>query len=213
MLKVSKNTILIFFVFFLVTSVQAIAQEKSNLEVINNLLEKSVTSIALNNKDITSKKYIFQFVGANDYSILETELIKMLQKKGFTIYRFNKNVIADSNKKISNRLVYTLENVKVIYKSVFKDGFLGKYLVKREAFVNGNYFKENKDKIGKVNEFSFTSVDTVLYDDIKNLDNIAYRFTSAELPEEPFFSSLLEPIIAIGTAAIAVYLFFNIRSK
>jgi len=38
-------------------------------------------------------------------------------------------------------------------------------------------------------------------------------FTRAELPPEPFFSGLLEPAVAIGSAAVAIYLLFAVRSK
>ena len=61
--------------------------------------------------------------------------------------------------------------------------------------------------------YKYNFSDTVALSNINNLQNIAYSFTSPEIPNEPFFSSLLEPTIAIGTAAVAVYLFFNIRSK
>ncbi len=113
----------------------------------------------------------------------------------------------------NNKLNFTLSEVKIIYKDIFRDGILGEYLVERETNLNNSFFIENKNEIGKVNNFSFTKLDTVKYDDIKKLENIAFSFTSAEVPSEPFFSSILEPVIAVGTAAVAVYLFFNIRSN
>ena len=129
-----------------------------------------------------------------------------MQKNGLIL--FNKN-----QKTKLQALTYTLNNASVKYKNIFKDGIFGAYLVEREAVLNGSFFIEKNNKLGKVKEFNYTLSDTVFYDDIKSLDNIAYQFTSSELPGEPFFSSLLEPTIAIGTAAIAVYLFFNIRSN
>jgi hypothetical protein len=56
-------------------------------------------------------------------------------------------------------------------------------------------------------------IDTIKVDDIKNLENISFKFTTGSLPPEPFFSGLFEPVFALGTAAAAVILFFTIRSK
>jgi hypothetical protein len=85
--------------------------------------------------------------------------------------------------------------------------------VKRESQLNGSFYLNDNGNISEVNSFNHFLADTVLYSEISQLDNIAYTFASADLPEEPFFSSTLEPVIAIGTAAVAVYLFFNIRSR
>lgn len=49
--------------------------------------------------------------------------------------------------------------------------------------------------------------------DVKNLENISYPFTQAQLPAEPFLASVYEPVIAVGVTAITVILFFTVRSK
>jgi hypothetical protein len=201
------NTVHLIIILSLFINFTYFAQAKTNLEIVKSLVNSSVKDLAENIK-IHSKEFEVKFIAANDYSILQTELLSDLQKNGFIL--FNKNESKNENLRT---LTYTLDNAKVDYKNIFKDGILGVYLVEREATLNGSYFIEDNNKLGKVKEFNYSLLDTVLYDDIKTLDNIAYQFTSAELPDEPFFSSLLEPTIAIGTAAIAVYLFFNIRSK
>jgi hypothetical protein len=201
------NTVHLIIILSLFINFTYFAQAKTNLEIVKSLVNSSVKDLAENIK-INSKEFEVKFIAANDYSILQTELLSDLQKNGFIL--FNKNESKNENLRT---LTYTLDNAKVDYKNIFKDGILGVYLVERKATLNGSYFIEDNNKLGKVKEFNYSLLDTVLYDDIKTLDNIAYQFTSAELPDEPFFSSLLEPTIAIGTAAIAVYLFFNIRSK
>ncbi len=207
MIKRIINTVHLIIILSLFINFTYFAQAKTNLEIVKSLVNSSVKDLAENIK-INSKEFEVKFIAANDYSILQTELLSDLQKNGFIL--FNKNESKNENLRT---LTYTLDNAKVDYKNIFKDGILGVYLVEREATLNGSYFIEDNNKLGKVKEFNYSLLDTVLYDDIKTLDNIAYQFTSAELPDEPFFSSLLEPTIAIGTAAIAVYLFFNIRSK
>ena len=203
------NRIQLIIIISLVINFTNFAQVKTNLEVVTDLVSKSVKDIVQNTETIDNKEFAIKFVAADDYSILRTKLISELQKNDFIL--FDKN----ESKNIGlQTLTYTLDEVGVKYKKIFKDGILGTYLVERESLIKGSFFIEEKNnKLGKVNAFNYTSLDTVLYDEVKTLDNIAYQFTSAKLPDEPFFSSLLEPIIAIGTAAIAVYLFFNIRSN
>ena len=48
---------------------------------------------------------------------------------------------------------------------------------------------------------------------IKSLENESFPFTKGAVPPEPFLSGLAEPLIAIGTAAVIIALFFSIRSK
>lgn len=177
------------------------AQTKTNFELISQLVNESVNDISGMN---TSKDYTLEFVGADDYKIFKVKLIQALKSKNITIVKENK---------LSDKLTYSLGEIKIIYDNVFKDGIFGNYLVKRDAAIKGSYFLTNSGNMNDVIPFNYYVSDTVLYSDISKLDNIAYSFSTSELPEEPFFSSTIEPAIAIGTAAVAVYLFFNIRSR
>ena len=76
--------------------------------------------------------------------------------------------------------------------------------------LSGNYFISNQSQ---VKDFKLTVVDTVNVENVQELENRSYPFTQGELPPEPFFSSLLEPIVAIGAAATVIILFFSVRSK
>jgi hypothetical protein len=106
---------------------------------------------------------------------------------------------------------YVLDQAKVKYGNIFRSGFFGSYYLPRKIEVSGNYSIKNNAFIYK--EFHYNYLDTVQVDSVKTLENSSYSFTQGNVPAEPFFSSLFEPLIAIGTAAIAVFLFFTIRSK
>ena len=94
---------------------------------------------------------------------------------------------------------------------MFRDGFLGEYFVLRKISLSGSYNFSGKKIFTQ--DFSYLLQDTVGVDDITLLENSAYPFTQGKLPPEPFFSGILEPLVAVGTAALAVILFFTIRSK
>ena len=156
--------------------------------------------------DLDEKENVYlKFTSADDYQILKNMIISSLQK--------NKINLVEDASKTEIALNYSLIEIKSSYPEMFRDGLFGEYLVKRNVSLSGSYFLSSENNIGKVNRFNYSIEDTVVFDDLNRIENIAYSFTSAELPEEPFFSSTLEPVIAIGTAAVAVYLFFNVRSK
>ena len=92
-----------------------------------------------------------------------------------------------------------------------RDGLLGDEKVPRILELKGNYLIKNSKETVKTFEYFYA--DTISVDEIKSVENISYPFTQAEVPAEPFFSNLWEPVIAIGAAAVAVYLFFSVRSK
>lgn len=197
-----KYQLLLGILSFLVIYSVSTAQSKTNLELVDSLIHISINDLALNINNEKLNTLIFN--SSVDYSVLKSTVIRYLQNNNFELSEDLNN---------HDKINYTLEEIKINYSEVFRDGLFGAYLVGRSANIAGSYFKSSDGRIEDTRKFNFTLKDSVLYSDISRLDNIAYKFSSAEIPEEPFFSSALEPVIAIGTAAVAVYLFFNIRSK
>ena len=193
------NIIILF--LFIVNSLY-FAQKKSNLELVDSLIELSAVKIdsLVQNKN---HEYKIQINCPSDYTALTNSIIEKMQKKGF---KFS----AEKQEEILN---YTIKNISVTYPEMFRDGIFGSYLVNRKINLEGSFFISTNGNLGKVNNFNYDVSDTLALDDINSVQNIAYGFTSPAIPNEPFFSSIIEPTIAIGTAAVAVYLFFNVRSK
>jgi len=54
--------------------------------------------------------------------------------------------------------------------------------------------------------------DTVSVDDIPLLENANVPMTKADLPDESFIDRFIEPFVIVGTAGVAIFLFFHIRS-
>ncbi|MCB0750034.1 MAG: hypothetical protein KDC52_01025 [Ignavibacteriae bacterium] len=185
----------------LVSSVSA--QTKTNLEVVDSLIGLSINKISNSVLD-KSNEFALNFNSPEDYKIFNNSIVDKLQKSGF-------NLSEEKNR--SEILNYSIENIAVDYSDMFRDGIFGEYLIQRNINLNGSYFVISSGNLGNVNNYEYTFKDTVALNAVNSLQNIAYSFTSPEIPDEPFFSSLVEPTIAVGTAAIAVYLFFNIRSK
>ena len=192
----------IYLVLFYFYSITSFAQPKTNFELIDSLLYESVVDIS--GKLISDNSYSLNFIGADDYSILNQRMIEHFAGSGI--------MLQDQENSMS-KIDFTMIDARTEYPEIFKDHVFGSYLIERTSEINYSYSIVEENERGMVFESTNSITDTVVYSDLPKLENVAYTFTSSEVPDEPLFSSAIEPVIAIGTAAVAVYLFFNIRSK
>ncbi|MBK8945207.1 MAG: hypothetical protein IPM32_08040 [Ignavibacteriae bacterium] len=194
-----KLTLIIVFAFNFVL----VAQTKTNLEIVDSLIGVSISKINSTQID-KNQNFEFKFNSPQEFSALSNSVIEKMQNVGF---KFNKD---ENNSEVLN---YSIKNILVEYPEMFRDGIFGEYLVNRKVELESSFYFSANGNLSKVENFVYNYSDTLAYEEINSVQNIAYGFTSPEIPSEPFFSSLVEPTIAIGTAAVAVYLFFNVRSK
>lgn len=192
-----------FFIIYFFVSIPIFCQARDNLEIFYTLVDSSGVNIV---KNLPSQKWELNinFNLGETYSLFQNHLESVFNKYGYGI---------NSNDSVDNKITinYVLDKAQVDYGDIFRDGFFGSYMLPRKIEISGNY--SIKNNIFKYKEFHYDYLDTVKVDKVKALENNSYPFTKGDVPAEPFFSSLFEPLVAIGTAAIAVYLFFTIRSK
>jgi hypothetical protein len=201
--EIKNLTALYFLILFTVISLAVTStifpQTKSNLEIFYSLADSSVNSFIHSNNP--NGNVYTELNNGGTYSVFNSHILGLLQAKGI--------------KPISGKgtdapqYLYSVIKASTIYGDVFRDGFLGDFLVKRELVFTGNYFYTGAG----LKEFNLLYTDTVKVEDIKNLENTSFNFTVGIVPTEPFFSGLFEPIAALGTAAVAVILFFTVRSR
>lgn len=179
------------------------AQTKTNLSVFYNLVDSSVAKI---NQNISTPYLIISFTTGNYFDVFQNQIVSDFIKSGRTI-------LSDSVKNFSDvtRLNYVIDNANVKYGKMERDGLFGDFIMQRNIELSGSYSINNN--VINAENFSVTYVDTVAVDEVKTIENTAYPFTQGEVPSEPFFSSLFEPIVAISSAVLVVILFFTVRSK
>jgi hypothetical protein len=175
-------------------------QTKTNLEVFYSLLDTVVitaagSAVSGTNSDV--RTYFFDAGEANPvfYNRAANEMLT----------RNYKNVpVQDA------QLVMIVDKTSVMYGEMFRDGFFGSYYIPRNLYMHGNFLNkiENKSQ-----DFNLVHSDTIAVDSLEYVESQMYDFTKGNVPAEPFFSSLLEPTVAIVTTALAVVLFFAIRSS
>lgn len=178
-----------------------VSAQSTNLEVCFSLVDKSADDIVLaeNLKDEIN----LDFSAPAEFDFFKGRLISRLNEK----HGIKFNGAGDSRK-----LEYFLENMEVKYTDLFKDGLFGDYYLEREVNIRGNYLMSDQGNI-RTQKFNSSVKDTVLYDKISDLETASLPFTKSDVPEEPFWESLVEPVVVIGGAVISVILFFTVRSN
>jgi len=174
------------------------AQYYSNLQVFCNLVDSSAMRLVKENNLAGRKITVIKSLPPA-YSYFGNQLAASISKYSGVILSDTSNAV---------QVEYNIEEAKVSYGEMFRDGLFGSYNIEREILLKGNYSSGHK-----VKTFQLAFSDTLKYDDIRNCENPAYPFTQGEIPAEPFWSSLLEPAVVVGSAAAAIYLFFSVRSK
>jgi hypothetical protein len=190
----------IFTILTLLSVLPCSAQEKTSLQVFNELVDSSVMNLTTFIPD-TVKFINIEMNTGTSFEIFNSEIISDLNQEGYKLISDNR----------AFRIQYLIKNATVDYGNMYRDGILGDYYVSRSVLLSGNFNLTGETTV--THEFNYSSKDTIKADDVKNLENPAYPFTQGKMPAEPFFSGILEPVVAVGTAALAVILFFTIRSK
>jgi hypothetical protein len=196
------------FVFLILISFNSNAQTQSNLEIFYSLVDSASYQTADEVLKLVPEAALTTELGIY-YTVFENQIFSGLSSRGLKLKRG-----AGITNDIPN-LNFLIKNAEVKYGEQKRDWFLGDFIVTREVLLQGSYLlTSNEDaSLTKMNEFSFSYSDRVKVEDIEKIENRSFPFTSGILPEEPFFSSILEPVIAVSAAAIAVILFFSVRSK
>ncbi len=178
------------------------AQIRTSLDVVNELIEKSVLNIdpAIINKNLS---FNFIYRSSGSYNFLKSKVVDSYIKKFISL---------SENESLENKLEHSITNITVEYSNPFKDGFFGNLLIERKINVDAALILSEKTGIKTV-DLSNSYKDTVEVENISRLENPAIPFTQSTIPELPLFSNLLEPIIVVGTLIVTIILFFTIRSK
>jgi hypothetical protein len=183
---------------------EILPQDMSNLDVFYKLADSTVNEIVRQLPD-TVKNVDLNLNFSGSYEVFKNKFLM----------DFNGYGIKETDNKFSGgkhvEINITVDKTNVIYSGMFRKSLLGDFAVNRSLSLGGSYVITGS--VIKSDVFNFVYNDSVNVDDIPRLENSALSFTQGRVPPEPFLSNLYEPIIAIGAAAVAVFLFFTIRSK
>lgn len=198
------KTSLQFLIPMLIVPISSSSQTLTNLDIFYSLTDSLVDQIVLELPKNENKILLTLNLGES-YSLFSNSM-----KTRF--YKYGKEILDSPPDELNIPDVnIVIEGAGVEYGEMFRDGWFGAQYIQRYSTIFGNYM-QSFSEMGKRN-FEITHLDTVKVEDIKKLENDSFPFTKSKVPPEPFLSGFAEPLIAIGTAALVVVLFFTIRSE
>jgi hypothetical protein len=174
------------------------------LEIFYNLADSAAVNASKNIPQNKNNVKIDLSTGSA-YSVFNNRVMESFQKTGKTVSNASKS---DSS---VSEISFIIDKTNVSYGELFQQKLFGDYYTEREITLSGNYLLFSPGI--STHNFSYSYIDTVNISEIKSIENNALPFTQAKIPSEPLFSSIYEPVIAVGAAAVTVILFFTIRSK
>lgn len=193
-----------FLLSILISSLNLIAQKKTNLEIFYTLTDSLVDKIC-SELPQSEKNLLLTLNLGQSYSLFSNNIKERFKSNG-------KEILQLSSGDLDNpEINIVLEGAGVEYGEMFRDGWFGTHYIQRYSTIFGNYL--NTVSGSKKTEFEITKLDTVKVEDLKYLENESFPFTKGTIPSEPFLSGFAEPLIAIGTAAAVIVLFFTVRSE
>lgn len=194
-----------FAIVFMLTVISGFSagQTRTNLNVMNDLVDSAAAGAAQHLQPEEKTIYL-KFEAGKDFEVFRNRVTTDFMNSGRKIF-----TMAGGDKEPT--VSFIINNAKVKYGDMFRHGFLGSFYLPRSISLSGSYgiYRDTAE----TGNFNYAYKDTVRVDSIKQIENNSYLFTKGDVPPEPFFSDLLEPIVAISTAAVAVILFFTVRSK
>ncbi|MBN1300122.1 MAG: hypothetical protein JW995_02815 [Melioribacteraceae bacterium] len=202
--SISLNTGTKIFLISLLFLCQSLySQNISNLQLIYELIDSSTAALT-EKHDLNDNDYSFNFDSSPEYKFLYNHALASLSRYVS---------VSESNSGGNRFVKYIVEYAGVKYPKVFKAGFWGDFFILREVTLWGKYFITLADGTIQSNDFNYSITDSVEYDDVGSIETAGLSFTKSKLPPEPFFASLLEPLIAVSAIAITIILFFTVRSN
>lgn len=181
----------------------------NNLNVINKLIDESF--IPLNNKFLLLGKDRFYEIDLNGKEDEHLYLMETIKKK------FNglKLIINEDSDSSDYRLIFKNPSIKTKYVKIFTDDLIGTKKVEREVLVSYelDLIEKKSSSIIYHQKFNKKHKDNFGLDKLSLIEDRRYLFSQSNLPEESFLNQLLYPSIIIIASAVAIILFFTIRSN
>lgn len=184
---------------------QEMEKTPTNLEVIR-LLAKQIAVEAIKQAQLDTHGNVDLSVFPKETAwYVESSVGEGLQSMGFVVRQDTAAPLA---------VAFSLNNARIEYSNVRKDGLFGSKLVDRkiEIELTGKFTDRKSGSVVWDSGREQSVVDTIELSELSRVENPTIAITRGTLPREGFFSNLAEPLILLGAIAVAVFLLFNVRS-
>jgi hypothetical protein len=180
-----------------------------NIDIFSRLIDNGLNDLE-NQLVIAGKDKLF-LLRFPEKSIENNYLFLKLKQK-FSSYNL---LTGNSSQKADYEIVFENPKLNTNYSEIFSSTFLGSKRVKRKiqvGFLHKIIDNSTKEEIYS-HTFNESNEDDFLLDDHEYVEISNYGFTKSILPDESLFQQVLIPALVVGASAVAIILFFVIRSK
>ncbi len=123
---------------------------------------------------------------------------------------------ATSDSSSSLHFEFGLSDMRVVYENIHRESMFGSKVVERIVglSLDSKLTRRIAGERGQISSILFVDSvkDVVELSEISRLENPAIVATKGRLPREGFFANIAEPLVLIGSIAVAVLLLFSVRS-
>lgn len=181
---------------------------RPNLEIIRSGVATLTMEIMKKSDVGTEKNLLVEFRTSDTSGVIRNALLETLKGMKYNVF-----LSSSTAKREGASLDIGPVETRVHYGRAFRESFLGKRKTARtiEVAVTAN-IRNAGDEVLFAGSVSRAFSDTIHVGDLPDLETPSIPLTQGEPPEGGFFDTVLEPFIIIGASAIAVYLFFTVRS-
>ena len=109
---------------------------------------------------------------------------------------------------------FVLLRIDVEYSNIRRNGFLGTKVVTRKISESlaSKLIDRKTGSIVSAQDFKEVAEDTIAVSEVESVESPNLPLLRGNLPAEGFFSNLAEPLILLGSVAVAIFLLFKVRS-
>lgn len=194
--------------FMLVFSVRGVAEESASSRQSLRIMQDMMTSAAdslfalIPSSGPTVQTTLFP---PATYWYLEQPALEALRKR---------NLVPSQSPDADYLAEFGVTRSGVLYENLRRTWFLGSQIVDRSVHLTV-WMKLVERKTGTVlaaRESMRSFTDTVEVADVETLETPGIPATRGTLPPAGLFGSLVEPVVLVGSIAVAIVLLFSVRS-
>ena len=178
----------------------------SHRSILQRLAHSAISMAVEENVSHSFTAVSFSMDTTGLHSVVRNDVINAL---------LSKNILVYTNVSSADTIVGCLaQDPFLSYGEVFTESWFGARKVERTISLTMQITISSlsSNAILYSKKFIVSNTDTVLYSDIQNLEDPSLPVRSLSLPQLSLFDSFLEPMIITVASAVAIYLFFTIRS-
>lgn len=205
-----KHYLIIFSAIFIVTTGQAAAQFKMNIEVVDHLCDEVSGQIAKLPGDSVQINLNFSQLNPEIAGYLYLRLGNNLSEQGLKVFRnFNSDQTFDGIVLELNKAEVKIDYAEIAELNILKQATVQRIIT---FTCTGQLFSAIDGRIISPISHSKTYSDSLETDLINQAEQSAYSFTKGERIAGSGWLKYYEPILLSGAVSVVLYLFFSLRS-